>query len=88
MESKKICSGETHIDENAFHNSKSSININEIEINKIILFNKTSCGNKGSFKHYIGYRHKDETLSPLNVKLPQLPGYAKCFNNGDKLLSC
>ena len=65
---KNICGGEAHIDKNTFHNNKSSVNINEIGINKIIFFNKTSYGNKGSFKHYIGYRHKDGTLSPLNVK--------------------
>ena len=87
MESKTLCSGKTCIDNNSFHNNKSSISINEIEINRIILFDKTSYGNKGSFKHYIGYRHKDETFSPLNVKLPQLTRYAKHFNNGDKLIN-
>ena len=87
MVSKVLSYGETCIDKNAFHNNKSSININEIEINKIILFNKTSCGNKGSFKHYIGYRHKDGTLSPLYEKLLQLTGYPKHFDNGDKLIN-
>ena len=52
-----------------------------------MLFNKTSYGNKSSFKRYIGYRHKDGTLSPLSIKLPQLTGYAKHFNNGDKLIN-
>ena len=86
MESKTLCYGETCIDKNAFHNNKSSISINKIEINGIILFDKTSYGNKGSFKRYIGYRHKDGTFSPLNIKLPQLTGYAKHFNNGAKLI--
>ena len=52
-----------------------------------MLFDKTSCGNKGSFKRYIGYRHKDGTFSPLNIKLPQLTGYDKHFNNNDKLIN-
>ena len=86
MESKTLCYGETCIDKNAFHNNKSSISINKIEINGIILFDKTSYGNKGSFKRYIGYRHKDGTFSPLNIKLPQLTGCAKHFNNGAKLI--
>ena len=81
-----MCYGETCIDKNAFHNNKSSISINKIEVNGIILFDKTSYGNKGSFKHYIGYRHRDGTFSPLNIKLPQLTGYAKHFDNGDKLI--
>ena len=87
MESKVLGYGETGIDKNAFHNNKTSISIDEVEINRIVLFDKTSCGNEVSFKHYIGYRHKDGTFSPLNVKLPQLAGYAKHFNNSDKLIN-
>ena len=87
MKSKTLCNSEMCIDKNAFHNNKYSININEVKINRIVLFNKTSYGNKGSLKHYIGYKHNDETLSPLKVKLPQLTEYAKHFNNGDKLIN-
>ena len=82
-----MCHGEIAIDIKAFHNNKTSISINEVEINKIVLFDKTSCGSKGSFKRYTGYRHKDGNFSPLNVKLPQLTGYVKHFNNGDKLIN-
>ena len=87
MRSKTLSSGETCIDKNAFHRNKSSISINEVEITRIVLFDKTSCGSKGSLKRCIGYRHKDGTFSPLNVKFPQLTGYAKHFNNGDKLIN-
>ena len=87
MGSKVLGCGEIGIDKNAFHNNKSSTSIDEVEINKIVLFDKTSYGNKGSFKYYIGYRHKDGTFSPLNIKLPQLTEYAKHFNNGDKLIN-
>ena len=52
-----------------------------------MLFDKTSCGNKGSFKHYIRHRHKDGTVLPLNIENPQLTGYAKHFNNGGKLIN-
>ena len=77
MGTKALGCGEICIDKNVFHNNKSSISINEVEINRIVL----------SDKHYIGYRHKDGTFSPLNRKLPQLTGYAKHFNNGDKLIN-
>ena len=87
MKSRVLSCGETCIDKNTFHNNKSSININEMGINRIILFSKTLYGSKGSFKCYIGYRHKDGAFSPLNIKLPQLTGYAKHFNNGDKLIN-
>ena len=52
-----------------------------------MLFDKTSYGNKGLFKYYIGYRHKDGTFSPLNIKLPQLTGYTRHFNDGDKRIN-
>ena len=87
MRSKTLSKDEICVDKNAFHSNNSSININEIKINRTVLLNKTSYGNKGSFKHYIGYRHKEGNFSPLNVKLPQLTGYAKHFNNDNKLIN-
>ena len=87
MGSKTLNCGETCIDKNSFQNNKSSISINEIEINRKVFFDKTSYGNKGSFKSYTRYRHKHGTFSRLNIKPPQLIGYAKHFNNGDKLIN-
>ena len=75
MGSKVLGCGKIGTDKNAFHNNKTSISIDEVEIKKIVLSDKTSCGNKSSFKRYIGYRHKDGTFSPLNIKRPQLTGY-------------
>ena len=80
MGSKVLGFGEIGIDKNPFHNNKSSITINEVEIKELMLFDKTLCGNKGSLKCYIGI------FLPLNIKLPQLAGYTKHFNNGDKLI--
>ena len=70
-----------------FPTMKNLISIDEVEINKIVLFDKTAYGNKGSFKRYIGYRHKDGTFSPVNVKIPRLAEYARHFNNDDKLIN-
>ena len=66
---------------------KPPININEIEINRIVLFDKTSYGNKDSFKHYIGYKYTDKNISPLNIRLPQLTGYVKFFSDENKLIN-
>ena len=66
MGSKFLGCGEIGTDKNAFDNNKTSISTDEVEINRIVLFDQTSYGNKRSFKHYIGFRHKDGTLSPLN----------------------
>ena len=68
MESKVLSFDETCINKNAFHKTTVSINIDEVDINKITLLDKTSYGKKGSFKCHIGYRYKSEALlSPLNI---------------------
>ena len=87
MGSKILSYGETAIIKSAFHKKTTSININEIEINRIVLFNKTSYSNKGSLKHYIGYRHTDGIISPLNIRLSQLTGYVKHFSDENKLIN-
>ena len=88
MKPKVLSYGETCINKNAFHKKTTGINIDEVEINKITLLDKTSYGNKGSFKYHIRYRHKNEALpSPLNIKLPPLTGYTKNFDNDNKYVN-
>ena len=86
MGSKVLGCSEIGIDKNAFHNNKTSSSIDEVKINRIVLFDKTSY-DEGSFKRYIGYRHKDGTFLPLNIKIHQLAGYAKHFNDIDKCMN-
>ena len=82
MESKVLTYDEICVNKKVFHNTTTSISIDEVDINKMTLLDKTSYGNKGSFKYHIGYRYKHEAfLSPLNIKPPQLTGYTKHFNN-------
>ena len=90
MGSKILNKDEICTDKKSFLNNKSLINIDKVEINGIILSNKTSYSNKGSFKHYIGYKHTDGTFSPLNINLLQLAGYVKHFNSDNliKFFSC
>ena len=38
-----------------FKKIKNPININEVDINKILLSNKAPHGEQGSYKYYIGY---------------------------------
>ena len=87
MESKILSYGETAIIKSTFHKETTSININEIKINKIVLFDKTSYGNEGSLKHYIGYRHTDGIILPQNIRLPQLIGYVKHFSDENKFIN-
>ena len=50
-----------------FHQHKSLISINNIDINKIVVSNKVSFGKK-DFKYFIGY--KDAKNRPLRIFLP------------------
>ena len=59
MESKTSNKDEICTNKKALLNNRSSISIDKVEINRIVLFNKTLYSNKGPFKHYIGYRHID-----------------------------
>ena len=57
--------------------------INTIEkngVNNILVSKKEACGNKNSFKYFIGYNDND-TIRPLCIKLPQMTGYTKKFNS-------
>ena len=57
MEQEAIYFGENGIIKSAFHKNKKPININKVDIKEIVLSHKKSYG-KGSFKCFIGYRHK------------------------------
>ena len=68
MESKVFSYGKTYINKIAFHEETNSINNDEVEIDKIMLFDKTSYGNESSL-----YMYKGEAFpSSLCIKLPQL----------------
>ena len=58
MELTVLFWGEECINKNAFLKKTNSIGIDEVEIKRVVLFNKKLYGNKGSFKNYIGYVHK------------------------------
>ena len=49
MKSKILSYGKTYINKKAFDKETNSINIDKVEINKILLFDKSSYVNKGSF---------------------------------------
>ena len=84
MEQEAVCFRENGIIKSDFHKNKSSININEVDNERIKLSDKKSQG-KDSFKYFIGYRHEDNTFpSPLCVKLPQKNAYTKYFDKNNR----
>ena len=49
------------VEKRRFHYSKYPLDINDVDINKIMVFNKVSFGKKG-FKYLIGYKDDDEKI--------------------------
>ena len=87
MKQEAMYFGENSIIKSAFHKNKRSININKVDIEEIVLSHK-KLYSKDSFKYFIGYRYKGNAFpSPLCVKLPQMNGYAKYFDENNKYIN-
>ena len=56
MDEKIINFDDTEIKEYKFYQNKSSIAVNDVNINKIVVFNKLFFG-KQDLKYFIGYKH-------------------------------
>ena len=53
--------------------------IDNTDVNKILVSEKEPYGAKNSFKYFIGYNDND-VIRPLCVRLPQMTGYARKFD--------
>ena len=64
---------------NDFYKNKKVTNIEEIDVNKTLVSKKEAYGKKNSFKYFIRYNDND-VIRPLCVRLPQMTGYARKFD--------
>ena len=53
--------------------------INNIDVNNILVSKKEPHGTNNSHKYFIGYNDNDN-IRPLCIRLPQMTGYARKFN--------
>ena len=53
--------------------------IDDTDLNKILVFKKETYGTKDSSKYFIGYNN-DDVIIPLCVRLPQMIGYTREFD--------
>ena len=60
------------------YKSKKVTKIDDIDVNKILVFKEEPYGTKNSFKYFIGYNDND-VIRPLCIKLPQMIGYVRKF---------
>ena len=63
-----------------FYKNNEIFNICDLDISKILVFEKESYGKKNSLKYFIGYNN-DNVIRPLCIRLPQMIGYVKHFDS-------
>ena len=72
LDSKKMKKSE-------FYKNKKVLWIDHIDVNKILVSKKEPYGTKNALKYFIGYNDND-VIRPLCLRLSQMTGYAKKFN--------
>ena len=79
MGGKVIDFGDKQINKKDFYNNKKQFKIKGIDINKILVSEPESYGNKNAKKYIIGY--SNDVIRPIHIFLPQMNGYVKCFDD-------
>ena len=78
MSGKNINFDDKKIKRSSFYKKKIN-NIEKIDVNNILVSKKEPYGTKSSYKYFIGYNDNDNII-PLCIRLPQMTGYARKFN--------
>ena len=79
MSGKSINFNDKKTEKRDFCKNKKIFNIDDIDVNKILVSKKEPYGKNNSLIYFIGYNDND-VIRPLCLRLPQMTGYAKKFN--------
>ena len=79
MSRKNINFDDKKTKRSSFYDNKKKNNIEDIDVNNILVSKKEPYDTKNSHKYFIGYNDNDNII-PLCIKLPQMTGYARKFN--------
>ena len=79
MSGKTINFGNKKIRKSDFYKNKKINRIDNIDVNNILVSKKESYDNKNSLKYFIGY-NDNNIIRPLCIRLPQMTGYARKFD--------
>ena len=79
MSRKNINFDDKKTERNNFYKNKKIKNIEEIDANNILVSKKEPYGTKNYLKYFIGYID-DDIIRPLWIRLPQMTGYARKFD--------
>ena len=79
MSGKSVNFDDEKIKKSEFNKNKKVTSVDDIDVNKILVFKKKPYGTKNSVKYFIGYNDND-VITPLYVRLPQMTGYTRKFD--------
>ena len=82
MSEKTLTFDNIRVNMKEFHKSKRPIDLMSVNTEHIVTCDKFKHSDDG-FKYFIGYK-EGEIVKPLCIILPQLSGYMKYFENGEK----
>ena len=83
MSKQTLVLNDIEVNKKDFYAFKKAIPLNLVNTNNIVI----SCRvkqNNDTYKYFIGYSHDDGVIKPLCIVLPQMSGYIKYFENGEK----
>ena len=66
-------------EKDVFYRHKGSIFLEDADIQKVLLSNKTSTDDK-NYKYFIGYLYNDYKVKPLHIMLPKTSAYIKGYD--------
>ena len=66
---------------NIFYRSRKPFNVSDIDVDRIVISKEVSYGAKNSLKYFIGYNDEEDVIRLLLLKLPQMIGYLKEFDD-------
>ena len=77
MSKETLTFGDIQIENNKFYCYKTPILLGDVGIEKVLVSNKISFGEKKKHKYFIGYLYNDHKVKPLNVMLPKTHTYVR-----------
>ena len=69
------------IKKNIFYRSRKPFKSSDTDVKKIVLPKEVVYGTKNSLKYFIGYNEEEDVIRPLLLKLPEMIGYLKNFDD-------
>ena len=66
-----------------FYHHKNPVPLRDVNIDKVLVSNKVSSGEK-NYKYFIGYLYHNDKVKPLHIMLPKTSAYAKGYDGETK----